>query len=77
MKDWRYWWTMPVLLFAGPVGIGVDPASTETMPGSVAGLVTAVLVVCWVVLAIATVIGALWAYDRGRELVDDFRGGAR
>lgn len=67
MKDWRYWWTMPVLLFAGPVGAGVDPSAIATLPPVPAAVVTAAYVASWAVLAFAGVLTGLWALDRALE----------
>lgn len=67
--SWRYWWTMPVLLFAGIIGPGVDLACIAELPPAAAIAVSVATIGSWMVLAIAAVLTALWGIDALMERV--------
>ncbi|CAN5143367.1 hypothetical protein BH11ACT6_BH11ACT6_34530 [soil metagenome] len=71
MKDWRYWWTMPVLLSASMLGPGQRLDAIADLPTGAAVPLAVLFVAAWAVLAFAAVIAALWAYDRATELIHD------
>lgn len=73
IDDWRWWPTMPLLLFAGLVGPGVDPAVLAFMPTWLMVIIAAAYTLSWAVLAIAAGIGVLWALDLAGEFLEEFR----
>lgn len=64
MIAWRRWWAMPVLLFAGIVGPGLDVSAIARLPIPAGVIVSFAYAAAWTVLIVAAVITALWSADR-------------
>lgn len=75
IPDWRYWWTCPLLIFAGITGPGGywlvldDPSVITVIPPVLYLGLLAVVLTALGILAGAAVLAALWAFDQLAELI--------
>ena len=76
IPDWRFWWTCPLLVFAGITGPGgywlvldADPGVVADMPPTLYLAILGVVLAALAVLAGAAVLAGLWVIDQIGELI--------